>query len=1100
MSGLETLGKQVARRVRDLAKNYIDLGAVRVRFIDEEFADVQISGTRRYNVDLERDGKDLVCSCDCPRFNSDLEICKHIWAALLALEKSGDIKKWEKGFPSRLVPLFFPEDPGADAADGGCDLPGRDVHGEARPPAPSAPHGAPSDSWRRVLDRLRSAHTSEKRQTPWPEDRELLYVMDRSRRFTEKNMVIRIDVRDRKKNGDWRKPKPLSISTDALPELPDPTDQEIMDRLIGAKRDTWYFTPAHDTQLRFHLERRALEALLPAIARTGRLYVGDEAAGELHPVAWDGEGRWEFCIDVVPSPRAAGARDRGRYMVRGAFHRGGERIDAAQPEFVCAEGFLVCDGKVAPFSGAFAWVDFFRVEEAFSVPEAEADEWLESMLRLPDAPPLRLPEQLRIADVRVAPRAVVRIDSGKAHWGGAYLAASLHFDYGGNQVAAGDGTPCLADVAARRRILRDFAAEERARRKFEDAGFKPRADFRGAPVWTLPQARLAATVRELVAEGWHVEAEGKVFHAPGAFTMRIASGIDWFELHGDVEFDGARVKLPRLLAALRRREGTVRLEDGSYGVIPEEWLERYGVLAGLGKAEGDHVCFKRHQAGFLDALLAARPEVGCDELFERVRAQLRDFSGVEGVDAPAGFQGELRAYQRDGLGWMHFLRKFGLGGCLADDMGLGKTIQVLALLEARRAARAAAPDEVPPSLVVLPRSLVFNWRSEAARFTPGLRVLEHTGTERIRGHEHFDGYDAVFTTYGTLRRDAAFFKDREFDYIVLDESQAIKNASTESAKAVRLLRGRHRLALSGTPIENHLGELWSLFEFLNPGMLGAASAFNPGRGGLGDERREFLARALRPFILRRTKAQVARDLPEKVELTLYCTLEPAQRALYDELRDHYRQALLGRIQGAGLAKSKMHVLEALLRLRQAAIHPGLIDPRRAGEPSAKMDLLLPQVREVAEAGHKALVFSQFTSMLALVRQRLDEEGVRYEYLDGRTRNRAAAVERFQSDPETKLFLISLKAGGLGLNLTAAEYVFLLDPWWNPAVEAQAVDRTHRIGQTRSVFAYRLIAKDTVEEKVLELQSSKRHIADAIIGQDNSVLGSLKAEDLEMLLG
>jgi SNF2 family DNA or RNA helicase len=342
----------------------------------------------------------------------------------------------------------------------------------------------------------------------------------------------------------------------------------------------------------------------------------------------------------------------------------------------------------------------------------------------------------------------------------------------------------------------------------------------------------------------------------------------------------------------------------------------------------------------------------------------------------------------------------------------------------------------------------------------------------------------------------------EFDYVVLDEAQAVKNADTESAKAVRLLRGRHRLALSGTPVENHLGELWSLFEFLNPGMLGAASVFKPAGGAMrnpDEETRGLLAHALRPFILRRTKAQVARELPSKTEQTVYCEMEPAQRKLYNELRQHYRDRLLQRIETEGLAKSKIQVLEALLRLRQAACHPGLIDPKRQAERSAKLDVLLEQLREVIDEGHKALVFSQFTSLLMIVRNRLDAGRVAYEYLDGATRDRQARVEHFQNDADCRLFLISLKAGGLGLNLTAAEYVFLLDPWWNPAVEAQAVDRAHRIGQTRQVFAYRLIARDTVEEKVLELQKTKRDLAAAIISADNGLIRDLRREDLELLL-
>ena len=313
------------------------------------------------------------------------------------------------------------------------------------------------------------------------------------------------------------------------------------------------------------------------------------------------------------------------------------------------------------------------------------------------------------------------------------------------------------------------------------------------------------------------------------------------------------------------------------------------------------------------------------------------------------------------------------------------------------------------------------------------------------------------------------------------------------------MQADHRLALSGTPVENHLGELWTLFDFLNPGMLGRVVPTGGAVRNPDAETRDLLVKALRPFILRRTKDQVAKDLPEKTEQTVFCDLEPEQRKLYDELRDHYRQSLLSRVDEVGIGRSKIQVLEALLRLRQAACHPGLIDKKRTAEGSAKLDVLLPQLRELAESGRKALVFSQFTSLLAIVRERLDADGVTYEYLDGRTRDRAARVERFQTDPACRLFLVSLKAGGVGLNLTAAEYVFLLDPWWNPAVEAQAIDRSHRIGQTKPVFAYRLIARDTVEEKVLALQQSKRELADAILGGDARLIADLKREDLELLL-
>ena len=435
-------------------------------------------------------------------------------------------------------------------------------------------------------------------------------------------------------------------------------------------------------------------------------------------------------------------------------------------------------------------------------------------------------------------------------------------------------------------------------------------------------------------------------------------------------------------------------------------------------------------------------------------------------------------------------------------MGLGKTVQVLALLESRRVLRASA-RACQPSLVVVPRSLVV----QLARRGGPL----HAQAPRPRLHRHrprpgraifFTGCDLVLTTYGTLRRDIAALREVEFDYVILDEAQAIKNADSQTAKAARLLRGRHRLALSGTPIENHLGELWSLLEFLNPGLLGASPTFRrhagePGAPMAGD--RGMLARALRPFLLRRTKEQVAPSCRPSSSRRLLRAAAQAAPALRRAARPLPRLARQPhRRAGARDARRSWCSKPCCACARRPAT-PAWSTPRRAGEPCAKLDLLLPQLREVLAEGHKALVFSQFTSFLAILRQQLDAEGLPYHYLDGRTRDRREKVERFQTDAGCRLFLISLKAGGLGLNLTAADYVFLLDPWWNPAVEAQAIDRAHRIGQARPVFAYRLIARDTVEEKILDLQKTKRDLADAVIQADKSLLAGLNREDLEMLL-
>jgi SNF2 family DNA or RNA helicase len=676
------------------------------------------------------------------------------------------------------------------------------------------------------------------------------------------------------------------------------------------------------------------------------------------------------------------------------------------------------------------------------------------------------------------------------------------------------------------------------------AGFKRKVGWELTPssLLSIRRSRLADAVRALLEAGWQVKAEGSLLRRPGVFHLQVSSGIDWFDLEGGIEFDGATASLPAILAALKKGDGFVVLDDGSQGLLPETWLERYSPIAAAGEVLEDRIRFRPSQALLLDVLLSEVPAVNVDKTFEAIRTHLSSFDGIAPAEPPPSFAGRLRDYQKYGLGWFAFLRDFHLHGCLADDMGLGKTVQVLALLEARRVG-ATGQSEAPAkgsktarqkhaaSLVVAPRSLVHNWIEEARRFTPKLKLLDHTGLSRTKRAADLLGHDLVVTTYGTLRRDIKMLKETDFDYAILDEAQAIKNASSQSAKACRLIRARHRLALTGTPVENHVGEIWSLFEFLNPGMLGSAKVFSgiregvgsrrgAGRaGGFGDadsaggtgamrsdrdaeeaEQYQLLARVLRPFILRRTKQQVLKELPAKTEQVLLCEMQGAQKRIYGELRRHYRSSLAARIDRDGLNRSKIHVLEALLRLRQAACHPGLIDRRHGDVESTKLETLLEQMREVVAEGHRALVFSQFVALLSILRERLDQESIAYEYLDGKTRKRAAAVRRFQAGDGAPLFLISLKAGGQGLNLTAADYTFILDPWWNPAVEAQAIDRTHRIGQTKPVFAYRLICKDTVEEKILELQRKKRRLAETLVGDENSLIKELSAEDLELLLG
>jgi superfamily II DNA or RNA helicase len=1101
MSLSTRLAGNFTKNVRKRGGDYYGKGRVTIHEGSRSELTARVRGSRFYDVQLTWTDDKLAVWCDCPHFVEQGVPCKHIWAATLAADQHQYLTAAASA-DKLILDLDALGADGLDSLDYHDD--GEDLYEEdGKAPVLSSrspavvwnPAKAKPPNWQKQLGEVFPPRDRAAR----PSKLEILYIVDVANNAHGGNLVLSLQSRNRNANGSFSRPKVLSMSQGQIARLPLPEDREILSALLGGQSYSYgygyagAYLPIPESPL---LSPALAGMLMPLVVRTGRCLLRPlNEPDNLLPLAWDEGGPWNFALELHRLGETA-------YNLAGFFQRGDERREATFPALVTA-GLLMTRDRVAPLASdtPSEWITALRKHGSISVPEKECDEFLATLLCCPNLPPLRMPEELRYEEAALPPHPRLTISKARVLYRRERLDAELCFAYGGRMFAASDPARGFFDAAGRRFIRRDSNAEKAACAFLDQLGVKQRAPAYSdsAPRWELAPNKLARIVRSLVEAGWDIEAEGKIFRRPGAFRIEVSSGVDWFELHGEVEYGSTTARLPELLEALRRGDKMVRLDDGTYGVLPEEWLRRIGPLAEMGEPEQGHVRFRQSQAGLLDALVAAQPEARCDETFARAREQLRRFHSVEPAAQPAGFVGHLRDYQTEGLGWMHFLQRFSFGGCLADDMGVGKTAQVLALLESRRELRAAG-EPVGPSLVVVPKSLVFNWKEEAARFTPQLRVLDHTGLER-NGND-FAAYDLVLTTYGTLRRDAWRFKDAEFDYVVLDEAQVVKNADTESSKAARLLRGRHRLAVSGTPVENHLGELWTLFEFLNPGMLGAAKAFKVSGGSMrnpDEETRRMLGQALRPFILRRTKEQVARELPSKTEQTVYCVLEPEQRKLYDELRQYYRDSLLRRIETAGLAKSKIQVLEALLRLRQAACHPGLLDSKRCSDSSAKLDVLLAQLREVLDEGHKALVFSQFTSLLKILRARLNQDGIVYEYLDGATCDRQTRVERFQSDKDCRLFLVSMKAGGLGLNLTAAEYVFILDPWWNPAVEAQAVDRAHRIGQTRPVFTYRLIARETVEEKVLELQKTKRDLAAAIIGAENSMIRDLRSEDLALLL-
>ena len=585
----------------------------------------------------------------------------------------------------------------------------------------------------------------------------------------------------------------------------------------------------------------------------------------------------------------------------------------------------------------------------------------------------------------------------------------------------------------------------------------------------------------------------------GKFSTSISSGQDWFEVNIEMSYGDEKISLNDIKKAVLNEQKYVQLKDGSVGIIPSEWLKKLEKYFRNGEIKKDKLAISKLRFSIVDELFDQIDDAEVMQELAEKRQRIKTFSEISKVKVPKEIKAELRQYQKEGLNWLNFLDEMHWGGILADDMGLGKTLQVLTLFQ------HIAKTNKLPNLIVVPTTLLFNWENEIRKFAPKLKAFYHYGPNRVQETEHFKKYDIVFTTYGTLLRDVQFLMKCPFNYLVLDESQAIKNPASRRYKAAVLINAKNRLALTGTPIENSTFDLFAQMNFINPGFFGSVQSFkdnysNPidkeGNEIIGSE----LQRIINPFVLRRTKENVATELPTKTEDVIYCEMESEQRRVYDNYRNSYRDRLLNKIKDEGLGKSKLMVLEALTRLRQICDSPALLKSDEITTlQSIKIKEIVRHIREKT-ANHKVLIFSQFVGMLTLVREELAKLNIQYEYLDGKSnvKQRENSVNNFQENEKLRVFLISLKAGGTGLNLTSADYVYILDPWWNPAVENQAIDRCYRIGQDKKVFAYRMICKNTVEEKIMLLQAKKKKIASDIIQTDENIMKTINVNDINEL--
>ncbi len=585
----------------------------------------------------------------------------------------------------------------------------------------------------------------------------------------------------------------------------------------------------------------------------------------------------------------------------------------------------------------------------------------------------------------------------------------------------------------------------------------------------------------------------------GSVSTSITSGQDWFDVNVDVKFGEQSVNLKELKKAIVNKQNYILLNDGSFGVISKDWFEKFNNYFKHGEINKDNLRISKLKFSIIDELFDDIDDEKVLKELAQKKKLLQSFKNIEKTKIPKEITATLREYQKEGVNWLNFLHKMKWGGILADDMGLGKTIQILTFLQSINKRKKSA------NLIVVPTTLLFNWENEIKKFAPQLKYLHHYGSDRIKDTKHFKEYDIIFVTYGILLRDIEILKEYTFNYVILDESQAIKNPLSRRYKAAVLLNAKNKIAMTGTPIENSTFDLYAQMNFVNYGFMGSLKDFKDNYSNKIDKEGDKtvaneLQRMINPFVLRRTKEQVATELPPKVEDIIYCEMETRQRKVYDAYKNHYRDKILNNIEKDGLNKSKFMVLDALTRLRQICDSPALLkDESITTKQAIKIKEIISQITEKT-ANHKILIFSQFVTMLHLIKDELDKLNITYEYLDGKSSRtqRQKSVENFQKDKSLRVFLISLKAGGTGLNLTAADYVYIVDPWWNPAVENQAIDRTYRIGQDKHVFAYRMICKDTIEEKIVELQSKKKQIAGDIIQTDEKIIKTIDINDIKRL--
>jgi superfamily II DNA or RNA helicase len=1045
---------------------YFHNGAVMALQIGPEGAWGEVIGSRVYEVSLAWPRQEpgfLLAYCTCPHL-ADGYMCKHLWALILELDRRGE--------PSiqilrRSIELVF---------DDGI-----------RNPEPFATDGIRAtpaitrNDWRQAFASVGRKPRSKK---TIPMD---VFVVVEPAKYEEDSVQFRFFNCERNADGVPGIPKPLNLPLNGnLPLANSDLRSALMTIATLANQDSYSYFHAHAGLAVRRLKLPLVRHLLPGLLATGRFFAKTEDFAKFQQfnenlcLKLAQFGGFKLTLSEFDGNLQLGGSIEIKQDVGPRSLAAGELELIAKPDLFRWENHL---GFLNLTEAEQHWYDELATGP-LTVPAEDTEACVEALFRQPlkfDLP-VALDWERRV----VEPSAHLELKMDRETGRDRYL-AELKFQYGPRTVSYWDPGTALPSMEEKRIYVRNRTHEDQVFAKLPFVLLARDRDH--IPV--VRSQNLVEFVRSVLNAGLPVVVENRKVHEANDLQISVSSGVDWFDVEGEAGFSGRWVKFPAILESVNRGERFIPLPDGSMGMINDQMIHRLERIGALASKAGDHFRFAGSQGLLLNSLLEEEKNLKLDGKFEKLREKIKRFNGINPSDPAPSFKGKLRRYQREGLGWLEFLDGFGLGGILADDMGLGKTVQCLAFLDARRFRVKRAR----PSLLLAPKSVLQNWRSEANRFTPAMDVLVYAGSQRDGSKSLFKNFDLVVSTYQTMLRDIELLKSVEWDCVILDEAQAIKNPHALIAKAAKTIPAQFRLAMTGTPIENSLQDLFSISDFVNPGFLSGARRVTTKK--LSDDTRQAVARAFKPVVLRRTKDEVLKDLPEKTEQLISVELESKQLKTYNELKRFYQSQLLRQVREKGIHKSQIQILAALTRLRQAALHPGLIDPSHANSKSAKVEAVLEMLENLIAEGHRVLIFSQFTGLLALLKVELNRRKIKFHYLDGKTVKRQEVVNEFTESGHS-VFLMSLKAGGVGLNLVEANYVFLLDPWWNPAVEAQAIDRVHRIGQKRAVNAYRFIAKNTVEEKILQLQQSKRDLSAEILGQRASPLRSLTAKDIENL--